>query len=256
MTDQQTAFVESVLPYAKVASAALGIPVSPILAQWINETGAGTSEAWLRGNNFAGVSNLEDHDRALNGAYCMGGPIICYPSLPAGLLGYIARWRDPVYQPTRARWGTNPSPIAVAEAIQDSPWAAGHYDHHGLVDLIDQLDLTKYDHPGSGGDPNPSPVPKPGPVPPDLPCSELPPGPAPAGHPTLRIGAHGPAVAELQAELATRGYPPASSHRENGTWDGIFGPGTAAAVAEVQETRGLRRDGIVGRQTWCVLGVH
>jgi len=143
-----TAFVNAQLPAARVASKQLGIPVSVILAQWINETGGGSSEAFVQGNNYAGVSYLDPTEQAV-GAEDVAGlyPILAYPTQAAGLAGYVNRWLEPIYAPTRAVWAKTTDPIAVAQSIEQSPWAAGHYGGHGLEDLITQNDLTAYDDP-------------------------------------------------------------------------------------------------------------
>lgn len=99
---------------------------------------------------------------------------------------------------------------------------------------------------------NPQPAPTPGPD--TTPCAQLPPGPPPAGLPFLAEGATGPDVANLQGLLAAHGFTPANSLTGAHQWDGIFGPGTAGAVAELQQHNGLLVDGKVGRQTWCALG--
>ncbi len=64
--------------------------------------------------------------------------------------------------------------------------------------------------------------------------------------PTLRLGARGAAVADLQRRLAAIGLGV-------GTVDGVFGSRTGAAVQSFQRARGLSADGIVGAQTWAVL---
>jgi peptidoglycan hydrolase-like protein with peptidoglycan-binding domain len=77
-----------------------------------------------------------------------------------------------------------------------------------------------------------------------------PPPPPPIGAcPTLRLGTRGNSVVRLQRLLANAGFNP-------GPIDGIFGPGTLAAVRAFQASRGLRVDGIVGVQTWTALGVN
>jgi peptidoglycan hydrolase-like protein with peptidoglycan-binding domain len=63
--------------------------------------------------------------------------------------------------------------------------------------------------------------------------------------PTLRQGAKGPAVVQLQNLLRNKGYNIAA--------DGDFGPKTAAAVKQFQASKGLVADGIVGPKTWAAL---
>jgi hypothetical protein len=142
-----TAFINSVLADARVASAKLGIPTSVILAQWINETGSGGSTAWNRSHNYAGVSYLDSPEAAVGASLGPDAPILTYPSRAAGLAGYISRWLEPVYAPTRQVWSQTSDPIAVAQSIEASPWAAGHYGGTGLEALIEQNNLTAYDDP-------------------------------------------------------------------------------------------------------------
>ena len=75
-----------------------------------------------------------------------------------------------------------------------------------------------------------------------------PPPPPPQNCPTLRQGATGPSVVQLQQLLTARGFNP-------GAADGIFGPRTEAAVIAFQRSSGLTPDGIVGIRTWTALGV-
>ncbi len=65
--------------------------------------------------------------------------------------------------------------------------------------------------------------------------------PEPTDRPTLRRGAEGAAVRELQQALGI-------------TVDGDFGPATEAAVRQFQRDNSLVADGIVGPRTWAVLG--
>lgn len=97
--------------------------------------------------------------------------------------------------------------------------------------------------------------PLPGSGPPPATCADLAPGPPPAGRALLTLGARGEEVAELQRLLADRGYPPDNSLRGDGSWDGMFGDGTEAAVAALQHDAGLVVDGKAGRQVYCALGV-
>jgi N-acetylmuramoyl-L-alanine amidase len=63
----------------------------------------------------------------------------------------------------------------------------------------------------------------------------------------LRRGAGGEAVRDLQRRLARAGLEPGVDD------SGDFGEGTEHAVRAFQTRRGLRVDGIVGRQTWSAL---
>jgi len=60
---------------------------------------------------------------------------------------------------------------------------------------------------------------------------------------TVRYGSRGNDVAKLQTILNSLGY-------NSGRIDGIFGPGTLAAVKKFQAAHRLLQDGIVGPQTW------
>jgi N-acetylmuramoyl-L-alanine amidase len=94
-----------------------------------------------------------------------------------------------------------------------------------------------------GFNPSPSPRPSPSPFPSPAPA----PAPAPTGDfPVLRRGDRGAAVTRLQERLqALEFYSDAA--------DGVFGPGTEAAVIDAQNYYGLEADGIVGGATWDVL---
>lgn len=61
--------------------------------------------------------------------------------------------------------------------------------------------------------------------------------------PTLRLGAHGASVKDLQRELNAAGF-------DCGPVDGVFGAHTEKAVREMQAARKLELDGVVGKQTW------
>lgn len=141
------AFINEHLADARVASSKLGIPVSVILAQWINETGSGGSPAFVGGHNYAGVSYLDQPEAQVGASLGQYSPILSYPTEAAGLAGYIARWLEPVYGPTRQIWTQTSDPITVARSIEQSPWAAGHYGGNGLENLIGQYNLTAYDDP-------------------------------------------------------------------------------------------------------------
>ena len=69
--------------------------------------------------------------------------------------------------------------------------------------------------------------------------------PAGANQPVLCRGAVGADVAQLQKDLAARGYPVAR--------DGSFGPGTETALRHFQAAHGLAADGIAGPLIWKAL---
>jgi len=62
---------------------------------------------------------------------------------------------------------------------------------------------------------------------------------------TLRVGAKGAAVVELQNLLKKKGA--------NISADGSFGPATLSAVKNFQRSKGLAVDGVVGPKTWSAL---
>lgn len=68
----------------------------------------------------------------------------------------------------------------------------------------------------------------------------------PSSSSSLKRGAAGASVIELQRALAREGFDP-------GTVDGKFGPATERAVKAFQRARGLEADGIAGRMTQAAL---
>jgi len=74
-------------------------------------------------------------------------------------------------------------------------------------------------------------------------------GGGPSGRRVLKVRSpymRGPDVQEVQEKLNDAGHGPVDT-------DGIYGPGTAAAVKRFQAANGLTADGIVGEQTWAAL---
>jgi peptidoglycan hydrolase-like protein with peptidoglycan-binding domain len=69
---------------------------------------------------------------------------------------------------------------------------------------------------------------------------------SPTSEPMLSQGSRGAAVVTLQNALRAAGFSPGAS-------DGVFGPGTRAAVLAFQRARGLSQDGVAGPQTWSAL---
>jgi D-glucuronyl C5-epimerase C-terminus/Putative peptidoglycan binding domain len=73
------------------------------------------------------------------------------------------------------------------------------------------------------------------------PLATAPPTPTPAKTVLLKPGATGAQVRDLQASLTELGHM--------GSADGDYGPGTSAAVAGFQASRGLTADGVAGQAT-------
>lgn len=127
-------FSKELTPAAR-AAADTGLFTSVVLAQWADETGYGTSSAWVYGNNPAGISP--------------DGSIANYPSQAAGYAAYVETMNLDYYDAVRA--AKEQGALAQAYALGQSPWAAGHYTGAGeapgqsLVDIIETNDLTAYD---------------------------------------------------------------------------------------------------------------
>ncbi len=66
---------------------------------------------------------------------------------------------------------------------------------------------------------------------------------------SVRIGARGQSVRDVQQALQTHGQPGVAV-------DGLFGRQTREAVRAFQREHNLREDGIVGPQTAAALGLH
>jgi len=63
----------------------------------------------------------------------------------------------------------------------------------------------------------------------------------------LRLGSRGEGVRDLQQRLSALHHGPVTDE------PGEFASGTEAAVRAFQDARGLRTDGVVGRQTWAAI---
>jgi peptidoglycan hydrolase-like protein with peptidoglycan-binding domain len=117
-----------------------------------------------------------------------------------------------------------------------SPSVDGSSWQHGVDELLAPLDapgpvptVSAVSSTSGGGAPS---------------ASEQAYGDAP-GHRTLRFGAQGDAVVDLQMRLNAGG--------DSLAVDGVFGAKTRAAVIRFQTARGLAPDGVVGRNTWGAL---
>jgi cell wall-associated NlpC family hydrolase len=133
-------FFTTVLTTAKKASTVTGVFVSVILAQWAVETGRGTSTAFVKGNNYAGVS--------------ASGSVTYFPNRTAGLTAYMRTMKQTTYEAVRAAstWQ------AACVALGNSPWAGSRYAGGAvtgggpgslLITVIENTNLTQYDTGGS-----------------------------------------------------------------------------------------------------------
>ena len=74
--------------------------------------------------------------------------------------------------------------------------------------------------------------------------------------PVYRLGATGPAVAEIRSRLAHLGllpHAPNAAGTHSGYDDATFDLEVDRAVRAFQQQRGVSSDGIVGPQTWRLL---
>ncbi len=138
----ESAFVAFALPYARQAHAALGWPVSVILAQWGDEHGwqLPDFDGWNFGNERAIVGQPE----TANG--------FAYAATPAiGLAQYETVARLGYYTaiaPAAASGGAD----AAAVALGQSPWDQAHYEGATgqpggtLLAIMRDFNLSQFDH--------------------------------------------------------------------------------------------------------------
>lgn len=129
------AFIDRVLPYARRAAAATGLPVSVILAQWGGESG------WGR-NAVAQQNNL--------GAIYGESGFRTYASLDEFTDDWIRVIHLPYYDAVRAA-ARDGDPVAVARALGESPYDNGHYSQGDgtpgsfLIQIMNNFNLRDYD---------------------------------------------------------------------------------------------------------------
>jgi hypothetical protein len=114
----EQSFIAQMQPYAEEAAAATGFNADLILAQWGDETGWGTSEAWTQRFNPAGIG--------ITGTGVAGDN---YGSVAGGVQAYINFVNNNSrYQAVKAADG---SIEQQAVALGESGWAAGQYNAGG-----------------------------------------------------------------------------------------------------------------------------
>lgn len=111
-------YLSMMLFYAQTASAATGIPVGVILAQWAHETGYGSSSISKNANNHAGIKSNSSGRDYVSGQYAGYNSISSFVQDYVRLLVNLPYYEEVI---TVARSGG--SPDAVIEALDRSPWA-------------------------------------------------------------------------------------------------------------------------------------
>lgn len=129
-------------PWAAQASAATGLPISVILAQWGNESAHGESELARLHNNHGGIKYTGHADYDADG-------YAGYYSLSAFVRDYVRVVRLPFYDHVRAAATRGPEAVARAWA-QPAPGGeryaeSGYGGGQWLIDLMQQFDLARYD---------------------------------------------------------------------------------------------------------------
>ena len=114
MATNPSLFAAWMTQYAQQASAATGLDVGVIIAQWGNET------AW--GTQFAEQNNIGNV-----GVYG-GGPNPSYPTLEAGVQAYINEMNSPAMAKAKAQW-QGQSPQQQAVILGNSGYAGGGYNN-------------------------------------------------------------------------------------------------------------------------------
>lgn len=139
-------FFSTMQPYAAKASAALGIPVGVILAQWANESARGTSTLAKSSNNFAGINHS-----ANSIAIGSDGVFAKYQSKDQFVQDYIRVMSLSYYDTVRSE-GKSGDVMGTIRALGASPWAGSHYGYsaagepgQNLNDLYYAENLSRFD---------------------------------------------------------------------------------------------------------------
>jgi Mannosyl-glycoprotein endo-beta-N-acetylglucosaminidase len=147
----EAAFVAAMEDHAHDAGVASGVLPSVILAQWGIETAWGSSLAWTLQHNPAGIG-------------WNGHAYTTYPTIAAGIAGWVSTIFQPDYDAVRAAKGRQAQAIALGR----SPWAGSHYiappggPGSALLDVIALYGFARFD-PTAPAPPEEDPLPYTGP---------------------------------------------------------------------------------------------
>lgn len=151
--DPRESFFQNMLPYAKKASAELGIPSSVILAQWAHESAYGESYGAKHRLNFAGISNFIGKPYSWSKAIKVeprpkseGSWYNVYANASDFTDDYVHVMNLKYYDKVRAA-GKTPGIDDDILQLAKSPFAADHYGGTGsnLMNIIKKFDLLKFD---------------------------------------------------------------------------------------------------------------
>lgn len=242
--NSQEQFFQKLLRGAQQSERDYGIPTSVTLAQAAIESGWGRSSLTVKGNNYFGIKCFNKGGPIANG--CMSVQTTEYRpdgssyTITASFRTY-ASVGDSVkdhanFLKVNSRYAKAFNYSAQPDQFIREVHRAGYATDPGYADMLirfmKRYDLYRYDV-GSDTKP-PAPIvtpPKPGTV--------------ATRPPTLRQGQRSDAVRSAQYLLAAKGLPVSKT--------GYFGSQTTTQVRAFQKSRGLRVDGIVGRDTWAAL---
>lgn len=137
-------YAETMFPYAQRAHEGTGLPVSLVIAQWWNESAAGTSSLARQHNNHGGIKYTKA------GAEYEAGPYAGYRSIDAFVRDYVRVLNLSYYAEVRRVARSGAGVEEVARALGRSPYAeSGYGQGENLIALIRGQNLTRFDRPGS-----------------------------------------------------------------------------------------------------------
>lgn len=154
-TPEQLERLYAVVPYAQATMRKWKVPASVTLAQWCFESSWGTSRLYVECNNGFGIKHRQSDNAEQYVMYPTQefsssnakarmemAPFVKYPSVAAGfdahgkLIGGSARYLKAV---------ASPDVPSFCRALQACGYSTNPKYAKGLLDVIQQLNLTQYD---------------------------------------------------------------------------------------------------------------